>query len=51
MGDRGTAFLVAAFSMVDACTQGFATTLDDDGFEIVDGDYLTYRELSLEFTN
>jgi hypothetical protein len=51
VGDQGTPLLVAAFSMVDACRQGFAMTLDDDGFEVIDGDYFTYRELSFAFTN
>ncbi len=49
--DRGTDLLVAAESMVDACRQGSAATLDLSAFEIVDGDYYTYRELSFDFAN
>jgi len=51
VGEAETALLVAAFSMVDACRQGFAATLDVGAFEIVDGDYLTYRELSFDFAD
>ena len=51
LGDGGTALLVAAESMVDACRQGFAATLPDDAFEIVDGDYYAYRELSFDFAD
>jgi hypothetical protein len=51
VGERGTALLVAAESMVDACRRGFAATLDNGAFEIVNGDYYTYLELSSDFTN
>jgi hypothetical protein len=51
LGDKGTELLVAAESMVDACRRHFAATLDVDGFEIVDGDYYTYRELSFDFAD
>ncbi|HUR76510.1 MAG TPA: hypothetical protein VMZ22_01080 [Acidimicrobiales bacterium] len=51
VGDAGVDLLVAAESMVDACRRGFAAALDDLGFEIVDGDYYTYRELSFAFAD
>ena len=49
VGTKGFDLLVAAESMVDACQRGFAASLDESSFEIVDGDYYTYRELSFSF--
>jgi len=49
VGDGGTQLLVAAESMVDACRQGVADTLDVGAFEIVDGDYYAFRELTFDF--
>ena len=49
VGARGTDLLVAAESFVGACRGGFATTLDTDAFEIIDGDYITFRELAFAF--
>lgn len=51
VGEDGAALLVAAESMVDACRQGFADSIDAFGFEIIDGDYYTYRELSFTLTS
>jgi hypothetical protein len=51
VGTQGADLLVAAESMVDACRRGFASTLDDYSFEIIDGDYVTFRELSFGFDN
>jgi hypothetical protein len=51
VGERGTDLLVAAESMVDACRTGLAEHLDLSSFEIVDGDYVAYRELSFNFAD
>jgi hypothetical protein len=51
VGKRGTDLLVAAESMVDACRTGLAEHLDLSSFEIVDGDYFAYRELSFNFAD
>ena len=39
---------MATESLVDACRRGLGLSLPDDAFEIVNGDYYTYRERSLE---